>query len=257
MNLFENLQLIKESENPLINEFKEFLASKNAQYIYDELGETKDGMQIVIYDGDWKHEHLYMKHLLNEFFTNKGIDISITSEEIGKSDQDTFSARHDIIFNAEPKEYIADIVNEDIEDSVDVNGLVTELRSDIGPHNELRYEIYQDGTLIFHTTDEKVAKNKFKEISKRIPKNYKLVDGKYKKFSNDGELASMWESKSIRYQVTCRLATSNDDVYSEHTTLKDAIASARKAQQSFVNVRIKDLSDGSSWSDIDNAEQEL
>ena len=102
-----------------------------------------------------------------------------------------------------------------------------------------------------------MAKNKFKELSKRIPKNYKLVDGKYKKFSNDGELASMWESKSIRYQVTCQLATSNDDVYSEHVTLKDAIASARKAQQSFMNVKIKDLEDGNSWYDIDNAEQDL
>lgn len=61
----------------------------------------------------------------------------------------------------------------------------------------------------------------------------------------------------IKYVVTCQLATSNDDIYSEHSTLKDAIASARKAQQSFTNVKIKDLSDGSSWSDIDNAEQDL
>jgi len=179
MNLFENLQLMKESKNPLINEFKEFLASKNAQYIYNELGETKDGMQIVIYDGDWKHEHLYMKHLIDEFFTSKGIDISINSEEIGESDQDTFSARYDVIFNAEPKEYTADV--------------------------------------------------------------------KSLKFTTE----------SIRYQVTCQLAISNEEVYSEHSNLKDAIASARKAQQSFMNVKIKDLEDGNSWHDIDNAEQDL
>lgn len=262
MNLFENLQTMHESENKIISEFKEFLASKNAQYIYNELGETKDGMQIVIYDGDWKHEHLYMKHLLDEFFTNKGIDISITSEEIGESDQDTYSARYDITFNSKPKEYRADVkslkfTTEDIEDSFDNDGLLTELRTNIGPHNELRYEIIQDGVLLFHTTNEELAKEKFKEISKIVPKEYKKVNGKYKKFSGDGELASMWESKNIRYQVTCQLATSNDDVYSEHSTLKDAIASARKAQQSFTNVKIKDLSDGSSWSDIDNAEQDL
>ena len=53
------------------------------------------------------------------------------------------------------------------------------------------------------------------------------------------------------------MATSNDDIYSEHSTLKDAIKSARKAQQSFMNVKIKDLKDGSSWSDIDDAEQDL
>jgi len=180
MNLFENLQLMKESDTSIVSEFKEFLSNKNAQYIANEIGETKDGMQIVIYDGDWKHEHLYMKHLLDEFFTNKGIDISITSEEIGESDQDTYSARYDIAFNVKSPEYSADIISEDVD-----------------------------------TTNE------------------------------------------IKYVVTCQLATSNDDIYSEHSTLKDAIASARKAQQSFTNVKIKDLSDGSSWSDIDNAEQDL
>lgn len=176
MNLFENLQKLNESENPLINEFKEFLASKNAQCIYDELGETKDGMQIVIHDGDYKHEHRYMRNLINEFFENKGMNISININT-EPSDQDTYTATYDIIFNAKPKEYKVDVKTEDI--------------------------------------------------------------------------------NNIRYQVTCQLATSNNDIYSEHSTLKDAIASARKAQQSFTNVKIKDLSDGSSWSDIDNAEQDL
>lgn len=117
MNLFENLQLMKESDTSIVSEFKEFLSNKNAQYIANEIGETKDGMQIVIYDGDWKHEHLYMKHLLDEFFTNKGIDISITSEEIGESDQDTFSARYDITFNAKSPEYSADVISEDVDTS--------------------------------------------------------------------------------------------------------------------------------------------
>ena len=108
MNLFENLQLMKESYTSIVSEFKEFLNNKNAQYIASEIDETKDGMQIVIYNGDWKHEHLYMKHLLDEFFTNKGINISITSEEIGESDQDTFSARYDITFNVKSPEYSAD-----------------------------------------------------------------------------------------------------------------------------------------------------
>ena len=180
MNLFENLQLMKESYTSIVSEFKEFLNNKNAQYIASEIDETKDGMQIVIYNGDWKHEHLYMKHLLDKFFTGKGMNVSITSEEIGESDQDTYSARYDIEFNPKSKEYSADIISEDVD-----------------------------------TTNE------------------------------------------IKYVVTCQLATSNDDIYSEHSTLKDAIASARKAQQSFTNVKIKDLSDGSSWSDIDNAEQDL
>ena len=115
MNLFENLQLMKESDTSIVSEFKEFLNNKNAQYIASEIDETKDGMQIVIYDGDWKHEHLYMKHLLDEFFTNKGIDIRIVSEEIGESGQDTYSARYDIEFDPEPKEYMIDVVTEGID----------------------------------------------------------------------------------------------------------------------------------------------
>ena len=203
MNLFENLQLMKESDTSIVSEFKEFLSNKNAQYIANEIGETKDGMQIVIYDGDWKHEHLYMKHLLDEFFTNKGIDISIISEEIGESDQDTFSARYDIVFNAKPKTYTTDVkslkfTTEDIEDSYNNDGLITELRTDIGPHNELRYEIYQDGTLIFHSTNKELAKEKFKEISTRVSKEYKMVDGKYKKFNPEGNagLVDIWNSEN-------------------------------------------------------------
>lgn len=108
MNLFENLQLMKESDTSIVSEFREFLSNKNAQYIANEIDETRDGMQLVIYDGDWKHEHLYMKHLLDEFFTDKGMNISITSEEIGESDQDTYSARYDIIFNVKSPKYSTD-----------------------------------------------------------------------------------------------------------------------------------------------------
>ena len=203
MNLFENLQALNESENKLVSEFKEFLVSKNAQYIANEIGETKDGMQLVIYDGDWKHEHRYMQNLIDEFFKNKGINIEIYSEEIGESDSDTFSARYDIEFNAEPKTYNADVkqlkfTTEDIEDSYDNNGILTELRTGIGPHNELRYEIYQDGTLMFHSTNKELAKEKFKEISTRVSKEYKLVDGKYKKFSPEGNagLVDIWNSET-------------------------------------------------------------
>ena len=73
MNLFENLQLMKESYTSIVSEFKEFLNNKNAQYIASEIDETKDGMQIVIYNGDWKHEHLYMKHLLDDYIQQNGL----------------------------------------------------------------------------------------------------------------------------------------------------------------------------------------
>ena len=63
-------------------------------------------------------------------------------------------------------------------------------------------------------------------------------------------------NKEIKFQVTANL-TGMDDVYSEHTNLRDAIESAKEAQQSFMNVKIKDLRDNSSWQDIANAEADL
>lgn len=205
MNLFENLQMMNESENKLVSEFKDYLAQNNAQYIASEIGETKDGMQLVIHDGDWKHEHCYMRNLIHNFFEEKRINIEMDVKEIGESDSDTFSAIYNIIFNSEPTTYTADVIplkiaTEDIKDSYDNDGLLTELRVGIGPHNETRFEIYQDGVLMFHSTDEELAKDAFKKISKNVPKEYKKVDGKYKKFSGNGELASMWESNTSNWK---------------------------------------------------------
>ena len=130
MNLFENLQMMKESENSIVSEFKEFLVANNAQYIANEIGETKDGMQLVIYDGDWKHEHRYMQNLINEFFENKGINIEIYSEEIGVSESDTFSARYDIEFNNEPLNYNIDIKSvERVKESNDSENTKLDLRN--------------------------------------------------------------------------------------------------------------------------------
>ena len=63
-------------------------------------------------------------------------------------------------------------------------------------------------------------------------------------------------NEEIKFQVTADL-TGMDDVYSEHTNLKDAIESAKIAQQSFMNVKIKDLRDNSTWLDIADAEADL
>lgn len=70
------------------------------------------------------------------------------------------------------------------------------------------------------------------------------------------EFESTDETKEIKYQVTADIS-GLDDVYSEHTNLEDAIASAREAADSWFNVKIKDLRDGKSWLDIDNAEADL
>lgn len=93
-NLHENNKI---NDERLDQEFYDFLKSKNAQYIADEIHETDNGLEFDINDGDWKHEHLYMKQLVKEFFNNKGVDVDIYSEVIGNSESDDYSAHYDVV----------------------------------------------------------------------------------------------------------------------------------------------------------------
>lgn len=83
-------QLVKELDEYLRNEKKihvdELYFDPRRRYISGE-----------IHNGDWKHEHLAFKIATEEFLDKKGYETSISSQEIGNSDSDCFSARY-IIF---------------------------------------------------------------------------------------------------------------------------------------------------------------
>ena len=93
----EETEDVDVSNERLDQEFYEFLKSKNAQYIIDNLNETEFGLEFDIYNGDWKHEHAYIKQLVREFFDNKGIHGAISSEVIDDSESDTYSAHYHVI----------------------------------------------------------------------------------------------------------------------------------------------------------------
>ena len=63
-------------------------------------------------------------------------------------------------------------------------------------------------------------------------------------------------TSDVNYQVIASMS-SPEDVYSEHATLEEAIASAEEAQQSFMNVKIKDIATGECWLDIEDAKYDL
>lgn len=105
----EETEDIDVSNERLDQEFYEFLKSKNAQYIVDNLNETEFGLEFDIYNGDWKHEHAYIKQLVREFFDNKGIHGAISSEVIDDSESDTYSAHYDVILEDELTESSIDI----------------------------------------------------------------------------------------------------------------------------------------------------
>lgn len=68
----------------------------DTRYVVDNLWyeEDKNRICLTIYDGDWKHEHLFIDFKIEEFFRNKGIEIERWSESIGESDSDCYSAAH-------------------------------------------------------------------------------------------------------------------------------------------------------------------
>lgn len=106
----EGINLNENNYSLVFNEFVEYLKSKNAQYIVDNLNETEFGLEFDIYNGDWKHEHAYIKQLVREFFDNKGIHGAISSEVIDDSESDTYSAHYDVILT---KQNLNEDVNND------------------------------------------------------------------------------------------------------------------------------------------------
>lgn len=49
----------------------------------------------LIIDGDWKHEHLFTEHLVEEFCKKNGLEIvSSSKDEIGNSDSDWYKSQH-------------------------------------------------------------------------------------------------------------------------------------------------------------------
>jgi hypothetical protein len=139
-------------------------------------------------------------------------------------------------------------------ESYDNDGIVTELMRGFGNHFDERFEVYQDGTLMFATHNEELAKEKFKEISKRVPKEYKKVNGKYKKFNTEGNggLADVWidendtkaESKSKGKKAVAKSATTKktdektESLFIDDRTWDDVSSRKVKAFQ-FENPEVK------------------
>lgn len=69
-------------------------------------------------------------------------------------------------------------------------------------------------------------------------------------------ITSATSAHSVKYQVLAQMSKI-DDIYSEHINLEDAIDSAEEAQQSFMNVKIKDVATGECWLDIEDAKYDL
>lgn len=63
---------------------------------YYDIWSSENEIQAQIEWGDWKHDHLYFKSKVTQFFKDLEIDINIESEVTEEDDSDTYSALHTI-----------------------------------------------------------------------------------------------------------------------------------------------------------------
>lgn len=54
-------------------------------------------VKVLVEDGDWKHDHLYVKQLVRDFYSARGLTIRIESETVREDGSDCYSAIHHFI----------------------------------------------------------------------------------------------------------------------------------------------------------------
>ena len=99
--------MTQEELNALANEFYNYLA--NQKDFYEVWPSEDDTICVDISWGDWKHDHLRLDLVANNFFKEKGYDILNMDTEVTDEDgSDTYSATHSYRIRKheeEPKEY--------------------------------------------------------------------------------------------------------------------------------------------------------
>ena len=76
--------------------------------LIDELNMPNDKtFGIFIENGDWKHEHLWLDHLVSDYLNSRGIEFDSFTKQVGTSDSDCYTAWHyfHILGEAEPMFY--------------------------------------------------------------------------------------------------------------------------------------------------------
>ena len=228
-------------------DLQQFLTDNDCHHTVDE---TTDGRLVISINwGDWKHDHMMVDALVDEFFNSKGLVVKTQKETTEEDGSDTYSAEHyydidSLYFKRVP-----------VEEAFDVDKVAKR----IARHNE-----FDNGHVLHNyermTSAEAEEKARLASIEDPDDIYYVSYDNIMNPSSDikwkNGKQLTEDTSNGVRYQVTANIM-GMDDVHSEHHFLKSAIDAAREAQSTYTNVKIKDVRDGSSWLGIDNAEADL
>ena len=87
---------------------KHLYDNPDTRRLVDELNMPNDKtFGIFIENGDWKHEHLWLDHLVSDYLNSRGIEFDSFTKHVGTSDSDCYTAWHyfHILGEAEPMFY--------------------------------------------------------------------------------------------------------------------------------------------------------
>lgn len=87
---------------------KHLYDNPDTRRLVDELNMPNDKtFGIFIENGDWKHEHLWLDHLVSDYLNSRGIEFDSFTKQVGTSDSDCYTAWHyfHILGEAEPMFY--------------------------------------------------------------------------------------------------------------------------------------------------------
>lgn len=87
---------------------KHLYDNPDTRRLVDELNMPNDKtFGIFIENGDWKHEHLWLDHLVSDYLNSRGIEFDSFTKHVGTSDSDCYTAWHyfHILGEAEPMLY--------------------------------------------------------------------------------------------------------------------------------------------------------
>lgn len=92
----KEVNLSREEQVKLEEEVQEYLKENGNDCYYGEyeIWFEEKTCNVNISWGDWKHDHLWMKHFVGQFLESKGFDYSIDSTVTEEDGSDCYSANH-------------------------------------------------------------------------------------------------------------------------------------------------------------------
>lgn len=174
-------------------ELMAYLRKEGARYFVDE---TFDGrLCIDISWGDWKHDHLFVDELVQQFFAEKGLGVKVEKDVTLSDGSDCYSALH--MYELDDVHFIGRVV-ESAETSATEKSVENFLTKYGFTDERYQHTTYTDGNTVVVEFTEGISAKDFGIIERRM-KNAKVTLGKPHKDSTDEN--ELWLSIEFAFDM--------------------------------------------------------